>query len=93
MGGDKAKSGAAGGDVGEELWIVGRVMENMDRRLGAKRESIRECALAYLCFCRVKRGEHSLYVVSVACLLPRDQRTRKLYMPPSIGDGAWFLTE
>eukprot|EP00903_Cladosiphon_okamuranus_P019975 g18353.t1 len=38
---NKAKSGAAGGDVNEELWIVGRFMENMDTRLGAKQERIR----------------------------------------------------
>lgn len=41
--GHKAKSiSAGGGDFSEELWVVGRFMEDMDKRLGAKQEKIRE---------------------------------------------------
>ncbi|CBN79285.1 expressed unknown protein [Ectocarpus siliculosus] len=33
--------GGSGGDAAEELWIVGRVLDDMDTRLGAKQEKIR----------------------------------------------------
>ncbi|CAM9647751.1 unnamed protein product [Pylaiella littoralis] len=39
--GKGGSSGGGGGDVGEELWIVGRILEDMDIRLGAKQEKLR----------------------------------------------------
>lgn len=47
---DKGSSGGGGGssgDAGEELWIVGRVLDDMDIRLGAKQEKIRESLYLY----------------------------------------------
>lgn len=46
---EKGSSGGGGGssgDAAEELWIVGRVLDDMDTRLGAKQEKIRESLLA-----------------------------------------------
>lgn len=57
-GGDKAKSASDGGGGGgiEELWIVGRAMENMDTRLGAKQEKIREWFSYVSVVGRAKKG-------------------------------------
>lgn len=48
--GKGGSSGGGGGDVGEELWIVGRILEDMDIRLGAKQEKLREFCLLFCAF-------------------------------------------
>lgn len=88
-GGDKAKSGSgSGGDVSEELWIVGRFMENMDTRLGAKQEKIREFLLGCLLAER-RKGEDcgcvcGIYVCLRGNVMPVRLRERACSSGPAI---------